>query len=68
MHNTKEIAMNNRLPAAKNKHLAGEVANEETSAAATGEDNCSGHGHEGCCGNHRQEGSSRKPGAGCCGH
>ena len=60
--------MNTCLPAAKNEHPAGEVSNEETSAAPIStEDNCSGHGHEGCCGNHRQEGSSQ-PGKGCCGH
>jgi hypothetical protein len=56
--------MNNCLTAAKKEHPAGETP----AAPASTEGNCSGHGHEGCCGNHRQEDSSSQPGEGCCGH
>jgi len=56
----------NIFPAAKNERLAPDVANEKTIATTVsiGESdhsNCSGHGQQGCCGNHRSV-------RGCCGH
>jgi hypothetical protein len=65
--------MNYNVPATINEQAVIESASAETpaTAAEAGHGSCSGHGHQGCCGSHRQEaspGHSHHAAQGCCGH
>ena len=65
--------MNNDLSDVTKAQPVSEIAGSELPGTTTvapnsgSVGNCSGHGHQGCCGNHRQD-SAPQAEQGCCGH